>query len=82
LLPPVFPVVDNEALGGTWPSYESYFRFVQDEWAKTSPATRTELEAAVKTLIEATGATTFAGFPLVNKIVELRLIGRRHPTGR
>jgi hypothetical protein len=82
LLPRVFPVVDNEALGGSWPSYETYFRFVQDEWSATQEATRAELEAALKTLIESAGRPAFPGFPMVNKIVELRLMGRRHPGRR
>ena len=29
LLPKIFPVVDNAALGGRWLTYEAYFRFVQ-----------------------------------------------------
>jgi len=82
LLPRVFPVVDNEALGGSWPSYETYFRFVQDEWSATQPATQAELEAALRTLIESAGRPAFPGFPMVNKIVELRLMGRRHPGAR
>jgi len=80
LLPPVFPVVDNEGLGNAWPTYERYFRFVQQVWAATPTDARTELAAELGRQIEATGAPVFGGFPMVNKVVELRLIGRRHPS--
>jgi hypothetical protein len=43
LLPRVFPVVDNEGLGNKWPTYEAYFRFVQDEWNTTGPSARADL---------------------------------------
>jgi hypothetical protein len=79
LLPRVFPVVDNEGLGNRWPTYQKYFRFVQNEWATTEPADRTVLAAVITGRIEAIGATVFTGYPLVNKVVELRLIGRQHP---
>jgi hypothetical protein len=79
LLPRVFPVVDNEGLGNRWSTYRRYFHCVQDEWAATEPADRTALIAMLTGRIEATGATVFPGYPFVNKVVELRLIGRRHP---
>ena len=78
LLPPVFPVVDNEGLGNAWATYERYFRFVQREWETTPEEARTKLMAELRGQIEAAGAPVFGGFPLVNKLVELRLIGRRH----
>lgn len=80
LLPRVFPVVDNEGLGDAWPTYERYFRFVQQEWAGTPEEVRAALAAELQRQIEAAGASIFDGFPTVNKIVELRLIGRRHPS--
>lgn len=79
LAPRIFPVVDNTALGNRWPTYEMYFRYVQDEWASTETIDRTTMITRVTERIEATGAAVFPGFPLVNKIVELRLIGRHHP---
>jgi hypothetical protein len=76
LLPKVFPVVDNAAIGGRWQTYEDYFKFVQDEWSSTDPDTQTAL---VTGLIEATGQKElFSGFPVTNKVIELRLMGRRH----
>jgi hypothetical protein len=75
LLPKVFPIVDNKGLGNRWPTYESYFRSVQDEWESTDPATRTELVAELTRLIKMTGQQVFPGFPEINKIVELRLMG-------
>jgi hypothetical protein len=79
LLPRVFPVVDNEGLGNRWSTYEKYFRGVQDEWTATEPADRTALITTLTERIEATGAPVFPGYPFVNKVVELRLIGRQHP---
>jgi hypothetical protein len=78
LLPRIFPVWDNEAVGGGWRIYSAYFKRVQDEWNSTDPAIRQDL---VRTLTEATGQRElFSGYPVVNKIIELRLIGRRHPS--
>jgi hypothetical protein len=83
LLPRIFPVVDNEGLGNRWRTYEDYFKHIQDEWRSTTPATRTDLIAELTRLIEAEGEQVFTGFPMVNKIVELRLIGRhQRATGR
>jgi hypothetical protein len=79
LLPRVFPVVDNEGLGNRWSTYEKYFRYVQGEWATTEPADRTALITMLTGRTEATGASVFSGYPFVNKVVELRLIGRQHP---
>ena len=78
LLPRVSPVVDNEGLGNRWSTYEKYFRRVQGEWATTELADRTALITMLTGRIEATGASVFPG-PFVNKVVELRLIGRQHP---
>ena len=76
LLPRVFPVVDRAALGGRWRTYGDYFKAVQDEWSSTDPVTQAAL---VTRLIEETGlAQLYSGFPVTNKVVELRLIGRRH----
>jgi hypothetical protein len=79
LLPGIFPVVDNQALGNGWPSYESYFRCVQAEWAATHISIRGALTAELTHVIEGSGRPIYAGFPTINKIVELRLMGRRHP---
>ncbi len=80
LLPRVFPVVDNEGLGDAWPTYERYFRFVQQEWAGTPEEVRAAFAVELRRRIEATRRLDVDGFPTVNKIVELRLIGRRHPS--
>ena len=45
----------------------------------TSSAVRVQLVEALTGLIESTGASVFTGFPMVNKLVELRLMGRQHP---
>ena len=77
LLPRIFPVVDNEAVGGGWLTYQAYFKFVQYEWNTTVPSTRGDL---ITELIKAAGCKRlFSGFPVANKIVELRLTGRSHP---
>ncbi|WAC92241.1 hypothetical protein [Mycobacterium sp. Aquia_213] len=80
LLPRVFPVVDNEGLGNRWLTYEKYFRHVQDEWASTNEADRSAMIMAITDRIEKTGATVFSGYPYATKLVELRLIGRQHPS--
>jgi len=83
LLPRIFPVVDNEGLGNRWLTYEDYFKCIQDEWRSTAPAARTDLITELTRLVEAEGGQMFAGFPMINKIVELRLIGRnQRGTGR
>jgi hypothetical protein len=77
LLPKIFPVVDNEAVGGGWRTYRAYFKFVQYEWDSTEPAVQTDL---IRALTKAIGQNQiFSGYPMINKIIELRLIGRRHP---
>ena len=76
LLPRVFPVVDREGVGSRWRTYEAYFRFVQDEWRSTGTATRADLARELTRLMEETGEPVFSGFPMTNKIVELRLMGQ------
>ena len=78
LLPRIFPVFDNEGLGGRWRTFETYFKSVQDEWRSTAQADRDDLVDFVRTMIEGTGANVAAGFPFACKITELRLIGRHH----
>jgi hypothetical protein len=79
LLPKVFPVVDDEGLGNRWPTYEGYFRFVQEVWKSTDVVDQSRLEAELSRLIELEGQRPSSRFPMKNKIVELRLIGRQHP---
>jgi hypothetical protein len=81
LLPRVFPVVDNEGSGNRWPQYQKYFNHVQSLWASTPDDTRATLIATMTEAVESAGAELNPEFPLVNKIVELRLIGRQHPLG-
>jgi len=78
LLPRVFPVVDNEGLGNRWSTYEKYFRHVQREWAATAEIDREAMTGILTDRIEATGDSVFSGYPFVNKLVELRLMGRQH----
>ena len=78
LLPRIFPVVDRQAVGGGWRTYQAYFNYVQYEWSTTDPSTQADLITA---LTAATGATQlYSGYPIVTKVVELRLIGRSHPS--
>jgi hypothetical protein len=79
LLPKVFPVVDNEGSGNRWPRYQQYFNEVQSQWASTPDDTRVRLIAAMTAAVESAGAKVNPEFPMVNKIVELQLIGRQHP---
>ena len=65
-------------MGGRWQRYEDYFRFVQDQWEATSPEDRDQMRRYLAGVIELTGSEVFDGFPMTNKLVELRIIGRRH----
>jgi hypothetical protein len=78
LLPKIFPVIDNAALDARRETYGAYFRCVQDEWARTDAATRDILISELTQVIETRGQAVSSRFPMVNKIVELRLIGRGH----
>jgi hypothetical protein len=73
LLPQVFPVVDNRAMGNHFSTYESYFEFVQSEWDETSEVTRASLCSILDRHI---GATRIPNYPATNKLVEVCLIGR------
>lgn len=75
LLPQVFPVVDNRAMGNPFLTYESYFESVQEEWSSTSEITQALLCAKFDCLI---GAAKIPKYPTTNKLVELCLIGRHH----
>ena len=74
-LPKVFPIVDNWAMGGSR-SYAAHFGLVQDVWAATPPATRRRLRDRLRAEI---GNKPYEAYPWTNKVVELGLIGRRHP---
>lgn len=79
LLPQVFPVVDNRAMGNPFRIYKSYFEFVQREWSETQEATRSALCARLDRLI---GPERIPTYPTVNKVAELCLIGRRQLRAR
>jgi len=81
LLPRVFPVVDNEGSGNLWPRYQQYFTHVQSLWGSTVENTRAAMIAPMSEAVESAGTKVNPEFPMVNKIVELRLIGRQHPLG-
>ncbi|MDA8073378.1 MAG: hypothetical protein M0Z82_17700 [Actinomycetota bacterium] len=77
LLPKVFPVVDNEGSGNRWPHYRDYFLRVQDIWRQTPAATQGALVDMMAAEVARSGVGPHPEFPMVNKIVELRLIGRQ-----
>lgn len=77
LLPQVFPVVDRAVMRLPFgPSYRAHFQGVQEAWETTAASTQDELRAALRARI---GAPLVPTYPVVNKIVEICLIGRRHP---
>lgn len=81
IAPRLFPVLDRTALPGGQHDYRSYFNLVKDTWENTSPADQEALRMGLTTLVQArSGGSMFNGYPIVNKIVELRLIGRHHST--
>jgi hypothetical protein len=76
LLPQVFPVVDWGVMRFPFgPSYRAHFEGVQNDWATTPADTRDELRAA---LLSRIGAPLAPSYPVINKIVEICLIGRRY----
>jgi hypothetical protein len=78
--PALFPVLDRTALPGAQSSYADYFDLVQQTWAGTSSTDRVLLrERITAEITKAERGGPVAGCPYVNKIVELRLIGRHHP---
>ncbi|MFY1700705.1 hypothetical protein ACN28G_02975 [Micromonospora sp. WMMA1923] len=79
LLPRIFPVFDNAAVGGSC-TYETYFNLIKSTWEATPAALRAEFQMELAQLIEGHGGSSlYEGFPLATKIVELAFIGRRHP---
>ncbi|MEV0453812.1 hypothetical protein [Catellatospora methionotrophica] len=80
LLPKIFPVVDQLALGGQHLSYSSYFELVKGTWQATAAGTRQRLTEEIERLIrERPNSALYDGYPIVNKVVELAFIGRQHP---
>jgi hypothetical protein len=81
IAPRLFPVLDRTALPGGGHSYGSYFKLVQDLWDGTGANHQLALRGRLTALIQQrTGGSMVDGYPVVNKIVELRLIGRHHPS--
>ena len=79
IAPHLFPVLDRTALSGGQRGYHNYFELVQETWAATSAEDQEILRTRLTTLVQArSGEPLYSDFPIVNKIVELRLIGRRH----
>jgi hypothetical protein len=74
LAPRIFPVIDTEAMGSPYPTYEKYFEAAREEWLRTDTATQDRLIAL---LTEAVGAPLFSGFPMKSKLIEICIIGRR-----
>ena len=78
LAPKIFPVTDNAAMGLPRRTYKAHFQMVQCEWAGTDEATRALLEDRMISRIK---VPMYEDFPMVNKIVELCLIGRHSQKG-
>jgi hypothetical protein len=74
LAPSLFPVIDNAAMGGAT-SYRQYFEQVQQEWATTPSDLHSQLRNGLAGLI--TPPLTL-NYPMVNKVVEICIIGRAH----
>ncbi|MGN9764281.1 hypothetical protein ACTMS2_03820 [Micromonospora sp. SD12] len=78
LLPRIFPVFDNAAVGGSR-TFEAYFNLIKTTWEATPAALQAELVAELSQLIEDHGrGPLYEGFPMATKITELALIGSRH----
>ncbi|MFZ3264883.1 MAG: hypothetical protein WA172_12855 [Terriglobales bacterium] len=75
LVPRIFPIVDNKAMGNPYATYEEYYTTAREEWLSTDGSTQAEL---TRVLMEAIGAPVFSGFPMKCKLVELCLMGRHN----
>lgn len=79
LIPQVFPVVDNWAMGNPYSTYGEYYQTAQSMWRKTDADTKNLLVSRLANLV---GPEMDPLFPTACKLVELHLIGKRHwPTG-
>jgi hypothetical protein len=77
LLPRIFPVFDNAAVGGSR-TYEAYFNLIKRTWEATPAVLQAELVAELSQIIEDHGRSPlYEGFPMATKITELALIGSR-----
>lgn len=74
LVPCIFPVVDNAAMGNSFPSYKAYYETAQAEWLETSEEQRIRLAAL---LTREMGGCPKFNYPVRCKIIELCLIGRQ-----
>lgn len=71
MLPGVFPIVDNEVLGGC-ESYQAYWELCQKLWKETK-----NKDVLIKLLTEQIGNEVISDYPWPTKIFELCLIGYR-----
>lgn len=72
ILPSVFPVIDQEVLGGS-KSYQDYWQFCKNLWLTTK-----DTDKLIKILTSKIGDNVAPSYPFTTKIVELCLIGRRY----
>ncbi|MBQ0994860.1 hypothetical protein KBX08_32935 [Micromonospora sp. H61] len=78
LLPRIFPVFDNLAVGGSC-TYERYFNLIRDTWNVTPADLQASLISELSQMVEDEGrGPLHVGFPMATKITELALIGRKH----
>lgn len=88
LVPCIFPVVDNEAMGNPFSTYREYFLAGQTEWIATDARTQDRL---IKILKDAVGEgrtskahddSLFDRFPIKCKLIELCTIGHYNQVTR
>jgi hypothetical protein len=77
LVPRIFPISDQKAVGNPFPKYEDYYRFAREEWLSTDTATQTDL---INVLTQSINGPVFSEYPMKCKLVELCFIGRRDPS--
>ena len=76
LAPRIFPVVDNQAMGNPFRTYEGYFCAARALWLGTDDSTRSALCDGIARQV---GPDLSPAFPMACKLVELHCIGLRHP---
>ncbi len=70
LFPNVFPVIDRDAVGLGWSTYEEYWRHCRREWTECE-----QKLSLVETLRQEIGPAVMPSYPFETKITELCLIG-------
>ncbi|MCH9758986.1 MAG: hypothetical protein K0U19_07800 [Proteobacteria bacterium] len=73
LVPQIFPVIDNAAMGKPFNIYQEYYEQGKNDWNNTSVDEQTKMK---KLLSEKIGTNIHLNYPFETKIIELCYIGK------